>query len=84
MLTLHPAFKALAGTARQRARLYAEFLRDVNASADLPAIRNHSARQRPMGDAAFLRMVEQTLGRPVAIRKRGRPRKEGTGEAETT
>ncbi|MBY6282401.1 transposase [Stenotrophomonas maltophilia] len=84
MLTPHPAFKALAATARKRATLYAEFLRDVNASADVPAIRNHSARQSPMGDAAFLRMVEQTLGRPVVMRRRGRPRKQGTGEAETT
>lgn len=84
MLTQHPAFQAFAGTAQQRTALYAAFLRDVNASADLPAIRKHSLRQCPMGDAAFLRMVEHTLGRPVAMRKRGRPRKEGTGEPETT
>lgn len=84
MLTPHPAFRALAATARNRTAVYARFLRDVNASADLPAIRSHSAKQRPLGDAAFLRMVEKTLGRPVAMRRQGRPRKEGTGGAETT
>jgi putative transposase len=49
MLTPHPAFRALAATARNRTTVYARFLRDVNASADLPAIRSHSARQRPLG-----------------------------------
>ena len=77
MLTEHPAFQALASTKRQRTTLYAQFLRDVNASADLPAIRAHSAGQHPLGNAAYLRMVEQTLGRPVVLRKRGRPQKKG-------
>ncbi|WP_295381099.1 transposase [uncultured Stenotrophomonas sp.] len=84
MLTEHPAFQALAPTKRQRTTLYAQFLRDLNASADLPAIRAHSTAQHPLGNATYLRMVEEALGRPVVLRKRGRPRKEGTGEAETT
>jgi putative transposase len=84
MLTEHPAFQALAPTQRQRAMLYAEFLQDMNASADLPAIRAHSAGQHPLGNAAYLRMVEQTLGRPVMLRKRGRPQKKGAGGLETT
>lgn len=84
MLTEHPAFQALATTKRQRATLYAQFLRDMNASADLPAIRAHSAAQHPLGNAAYLRMVEQTLGRSAVLRKRGRPRKEGTRGVGTT
>jgi len=84
MLTEHPAFQALAPTKRQRAMLYAQFLRDLNASADLPAIRAHSTAQHPLGNATYLRMVEETLGRSVVLRKRGRPRKEGTGGVETT
>ncbi|HDS1676177.1 TPA: transposase [Stenotrophomonas maltophilia] len=84
MLTEHPAFHALASERIQRAKLYARFLHDLDAPADLPAIRAHSAGQHPLGENAFLRMVEQTLGRSVVLRKRGRPRKAGTGEAETT
>lgn len=84
LLTPHPALQTLAPTAQRRAMRYAEFLRDVNASAEAPAIRAHNAMQRPLGDAAFLHMVEETLGRPVVLRKRGRPLKEGTGGTETT
>lgn len=80
MLTEHPAFQALAASKRQRATLYGQFLRDLNASADLQAIRAHSAAQHPLGSTAYLRMVEQALGRPAMLRKRGHPRKEGTGE----
>ncbi|MBA0281125.1 transposase [Stenotrophomonas maltophilia] len=84
LLTPHPAFQSLAPTQHRRATLYAEFLNDANASADVPVIRAHSARQRPLGNTAFLRMVEETLGRSVELRRPGRPRKKGTGEAETT
>ena len=84
MLTEHPAFQALAASKRQRTTLYGQFLRDLDASADLQAIRAHSAAQHPLGSTAYLRMVEQTLGRPAMLRKRGRPRKEGTGGLETT
>lgn len=84
LLTPHPALQTLAPTAQQRVMRYADFLREVNASADAPAIRAHNARQRPLGDATFLHMVEETLGRPVVLRKRGRPLKEGTGGEETT
>jgi len=84
LLTSHPALQALAPTTQQRAMRYAAFLRDVNAYAEAPAIRAHNAMQRPLGNAAFLQMVEETLGRPVTLRKRGRPPKEGTGGMETT
>ncbi|WP_294992598.1 transposase [uncultured Stenotrophomonas sp.] len=84
LLTEHPAFQALATGKRQRTALYAEFLRDANASADLPAIRAHSAGQHPLGDARYLQKVAQTLGRDVQVRKRGRPRRQGTGGVETT
>ena len=84
LLTPHPAFLAISPDTERRAALYAQFLRDTGASADVPAIRAHSSRQRPLGDAAFLQRVEETLGRSVVMRARGRPRKTGTEEAKTT
>jgi len=41
---------------------------------DLARIRQHVNQERVLGDERFQRMVEKTLGRPVACRPRGRPR----------
>lgn len=79
LLTPHPALLMLGGTPAQRRVGYRAFLRDHRrASAEAPAIREHGRAQCPLGSARFLEMLAETLGRPVAARPRGRPRKPGS------
>jgi putative transposase len=42
-------------------------------TAELITIRRYLAQERALGSLRFQRMVEETLGRPVALRSRGRP-----------
>ena len=79
LLTPHPTLLMLGGTPAQRRVGYRAFLRDHRrACADAPAIREHGKKQCPLGSARFLDMLTETLGRPVAARPRGRPRKPGS------
>lgn len=78
LLTPHPSFLSLADNDAERASRYAAFLRDRRAGADVSLIRTHTDKQRPMGDAAFVKMVENTLGRPARLNAQGRPAKIGT------
>jgi hypothetical protein len=41
---------------------------------ELESIRAHLQQERAFGDIKFQAMVEKTLGRPVHLQNRGRPR----------
>lgn len=79
LLDPHPGFLALGCTVRQRAERYGSFLRERTAQADTAGIREHERKQCPLGGRRFLGMLQETLGRPVQMRRQGRPRKAGNG-----
>jgi putative transposase len=73
VLTPHACFAALGAGAAERADAYRQWLMAGTDTAELIAIRRHLAQERALGSLRFQRMVEETLGRPVALRSRGRP-----------
>jgi len=75
-LTPHAVYLALGTDTAERARSYGEWLRSGIANEDLDAVRSHIRQQRALGSPHFQAMVARTLNRPVAVRPRGRPRKE--------
>jgi putative transposase len=46
---------------------------------ELPGIRQHLKQEHALGSRRFQAMVEKALGRPVAARPPGRPRREQIG-----
>jgi putative transposase len=72
--TDHAASLALASTPDERHAIYRTWLREGMTDDDLARIRQHVNQERALGDERFQRMVEKTLGRPVACRPRGRPK----------
>jgi putative transposase len=74
LITPHPLYLALGSTPDERSRAYRTWLQEGIADDDLARIRQHVNQERVFGDERFQRMVEKTLGRPVACRSRGRPR----------
>lgn len=79
LLVPHPGFLALGVTAEERSLRYQAFLRDHDAHADAARIGEHGRKQCPLGDARFLEMLQETLGRRVTLRRPGRPRKSEAG-----
>jgi putative transposase len=73
ILSPHPTFLELASDAASRVARYRELLDQAVDPADVAAIRAHVAQQKVLGRPDFQAMVERTLGRPVALRPRGRP-----------
>jgi putative transposase len=73
LLTPHLCLAALGAESGDRADAYREWLRAGTDTQELTAIRHHLEQERALGSVRFQRMVEQTLGRPVALRPRGRP-----------
>lgn len=73
VLTPHSCFVALGTGAADRADAYREWLMAGINVEELAAIRRHLAQERALGSERFQRMVERSLGRPVALRPRGRP-----------
>jgi putative transposase len=69
----HPSFTALAASAEHRACIYRSLLASALAHSDLAAIRAHIAQERALGNPRFQALLERALGRPVAVRPRGRP-----------
>ena len=76
IMTFHPACLAMGPDPAQRAQRHREWLQQALADEDLQAIRAHLRQERALGDPRFQAMAEKTLNRPVAVRPRGRPRKE--------
>lgn len=74
LITPHPLYLALASTPDERHAIYRTWLREGMTDDDLARIRQHVNQERALGDERFQRMVEKTLGRPVACRPRGRPK----------
>lgn len=77
VLTPHERFVALGHDPLDRAKAYRDLLMHSLSVDELALIRGHLAQERALGDARFQKMVEETLGRPVALRARGRPSKGG-------
>ena len=72
LVTPHSIYLELDQDAAVRAAAYRTWLREGVSDEDLQRIRAHLQQERALGDTTFQRMVEKTLGRPVAVRPRGR------------
>jgi putative transposase len=75
-VTPHPVYLALGTDAAARAKAYCESLRCGVANEDLVAIRMHIQQERVLGSPRFQAMVGKIFNRAVAVRPRGRPRKD--------
>lgn len=75
LLSQHAVFLALGGDPAVRAERYRALLDEAIAAEDIYAIRRHLQQERALGSPRFQVMVEAALGRPAALRPRGRPRK---------
>lgn len=73
LVTLHPLYLAMGSDPIERAYAYQQWLDAGIAPDDLQHLRAYASQERALGDDRFQRMVETTLGRPAAIRPRGRP-----------
>lgn len=73
LLQSHPAFVALGEDAATRATRYREVLMVPLDDENLRAVREHMRQERALGSPQFQAMVEKTLGRPVGVRRPGRP-----------
>jgi putative transposase len=78
LVTPHARFLALGPNRAARAAAYGELLKQGIDRADIGGIRAYLQQERALGDHRFQAMLEQSLGRPVRIRPRGRPLKKGT------
>jgi len=54
---------------------YRAFIREKGAEKDRDLIRYHTRTGKPLGDEAFMKRMEKRTGRDLALRPRGRPRK---------
>ena len=76
IVTFHPLYLATGLDPAQRGQRHREWLQQALAEEDIHAIRTHLRQERALGDPRFQAMAEKTLNRPVAVRPRGRPRKD--------
>ena len=82
LLTPHPGFLALHPQPAMRADIYRDWLRRGVGDEELASIRAHLDQERAWGSQRFQQMAEKTLGRPVRLKRPGRPRKEAGQEGE--
>jgi putative transposase len=54
---------------------YRAFIREKGTEKDRDLIRYHTKTGKPLGDEAFMKRMEKRTGRDLALRPRGRPRK---------
>ena len=71
----HAIYRELADRTKQRLARYRRFVMEEISSGETDAIRSHVQRQRFYGPARFRRAVKEQLGRTLASRNVGRPRK---------
>lgn len=84
IVTFHPTYLAMGPDPAQRGQRYREWLQQALSEEDLQAIRDHLRQERALGDPRFQAMAQKTLNRPVAVRPRGRPRKENAANPPLT
>ncbi|HET7931071.1 MAG TPA: transposase [Rhodanobacteraceae bacterium] len=75
LVTPHPRFTALGPDRDARATAWRDLLQQGIGQDDVDGIRAHLQQERALGDPRFQAMVESSLGRPVRVRPRGRPRR---------
>lgn len=75
MITLHPAYLALAADPASRASAYRAWLHAPIDPDEVARIRNYIAQEKALGDRRFQSMVAKALDRPADLRPRGRPRR---------
>ena len=80
LVTPHAVYLALGADRASRIRAYRDCLMQPIRDDEHAAIRTHLRQERVLGSARFQAMAAKTLGRPVAVRPRGRP-KSGPGDA---
>lgn len=79
LVTPHPCFVAMGSTPLERADAYGAWLKQGISDDELIAIRQHLQQERAFGSKRFQAMAEKTLGRPVSLRRPGRPRRPDVG-----
>ncbi len=78
LVTPHPCFIAMGNMPLVRAEVYRAWLEQGISDDELIAIRQHLQQERAFGSKRFQAMAEKTLGRPVSLRRPGRPRRADT------
>ena len=73
----HPCFIAMGSTPLARAEAYRAWLKQGVSDDELMTIRQHLQQERAFGSNRFQAMAEKTLGRPVSLRRPGRPSRVG-------
>jgi putative transposase len=73
LVTPHACFMAMGDTRQLRAEAYRTWLEQGVSDDELIAIRRHLQQERAFGSKRFQAMAEKTLGRPVSLRRPGRP-----------
>ncbi len=73
LVTPHACFMAMGDTRQSRAEAYRTWLEQGVSDDELIAIRRHLQQERAFGSKRFQAMAEKTLGRPVSVRRPGRP-----------
>lgn len=76
----HPVYLALGGTAAERFEAYRALFTRAEARADLDLIRGCINSGLALGDAEFVRRIEQESGRPASRKPGGRPRRKERSE----
>lgn len=76
LVSPHHVFTGMAATARERICAYRAWLRAGFLDEDVKRIREHLRQEKALGSPKFQAMVEKTLGRSVAVRPHGRPRRD--------
>lgn len=76
LVTPHTCFLEMGATPLVRAEAYRTWLKEGVSDDELIAIRQHLQQERAFGSKRFQSMAERTLGRPVSVRRPGRPRRD--------
>lgn len=75
-VTPHLLYQTLGADPVERATAYREWMDAGTNSGELVEIRAHTQQERALGSETFKSMLEGSLKRSVALRSRGRPRKD--------
>jgi putative transposase len=70
----------LGSTPLERAHAYRTWLKQGISDDELIAHRQHLRQERAFGSKRFQAMAGKTLGRPVSLRRPGRPGRPDTGQ----
>jgi putative transposase len=73
LVTPHAYFIEMGTTPQVRAEAYRALIQQGVSDDELLAIRQRLQQERTLGSKRFQAMAEKTLGRPVSVRRPGRP-----------